>query len=211
MATATEAVSIRPLNIQQAVFGVEGLSPYVQARFSEKARSAMRGKQAAGSTARKGTKREARDFDADYEQAQHRAVEGWRGIPASAFRNACIDACRGAGFQMTRAKMSIFVEADGFDALDGTPLIRIEGEPEKVEHAVRNATGVVDLRVRPMWRQWRASVRVAFDGDQFTLEDVTNLLYRAGQTVGIGEGRPYSKSSNGMGWGTFTLTEESPS
>ena len=41
--------------------------------------------------------------------------------------------------------------------------------------------------------------------DQFTDEDVINLLTRAGQQVGVGEGRPYSKSSNGLGYGLFTI------
>ena len=199
------ALTIRPLNKQRMPITVVGSAPYVQARFSEKARKTMRDKQQAGTTSKKGSPKAARDFELDYEQAQHVSTEGWRGIPAAAFRAALIDACRGAGFQMTRAKMSIFVEADGFDALDGTPLVRINGEPEPVEHAVRNATGVADLRVRPMWRDWSASIQIVFDGDQFTADDVVSLLYRAGQTVGIGEGRPYSKSSNGMGWGTFEL------
>jgi hypothetical protein len=50
---------------------------------------------------------------------------------------------------------------------------------------------------------------VVYDADQFTLEDVSNLLARAGMQVGIGEGRPDSKMSAGMGWGTFRIAAES--
>jgi hypothetical protein len=125
-------------------------------------------------------------------------------VPAAALRNACIDACRMVGFHMTMAKMSIFVLADGFDAVDGTPLVKIIGDaPECVVMPTRNATGVADLRARPMWRKWELSVRVKFDADQFTAQDVVNLLTRAGCQVGIGEGRPFSKKSNGLGYGTF--------
>lgn len=203
----TEVVQIKPLNIRRLSVQIVGKSPYVQARFSEKARQQMREKQLAGSTARKGRAKEARDFDRDFEQAQHKSQEGWAGIPASAFRNATISACRMVGFQMTRAKMSIFVEADGFDALDGTPLVRLvaPAPPERVEHAVRNSTGVADLRLRPMWREWGAEVRVSFDADQFTAEDVVNLIHRAGFEVGVGEGRHDSRASNGMGWGCFEV------
>ena len=132
---------------------------------------------------------------------------GWCGIPASSFRNASIDVCRMVGFKMTHAKMSIFIEADGFDELEGTPLVRLiaPNPPERTEMAVRNATGVADIRVRPMWREWGAVVRIRFDEDQFTADDVMNLINRAGMQVGVGEGRPYSKSSNGMGWGMFTV------
>jgi hypothetical protein len=73
--------------------------------------------------------------------------------------------------------------------------------------AVRNATGVADIRVRPMWRQWTCSINVVFDGDQFTKQDVINLFHRAGVQVGIGEGRPFSKQSNGLGYGLFEVPE----
>lgn len=203
---APETVTVSPPNFGEAHFRIVGTAPYMQARFTAKAMQAMRDKQVAGSTAAKGKKRDPRDFDADFEQAQHRSTEGWVGIPAAALRNACIDACRMAGFQMTRARMSVFVNADGLDAVDGSPLVRlIAGDPEKTELAVRNETGVVDIRARPMWREWAADVRLTFDADQFTATDVTNLLARAGLQVGIGEGRPFSKKSNGMGFGTFRI------
>jgi hypothetical protein len=206
MTTPQQTVSISAPNFEHATFTIRGETPYMQARFGAKAMQAMRDKMTAESTARKGTKREPRDFARDFAEAQHRSSEGWIGIPAPALRNACIDACRMVGFQMTRAKMSIFILPDGFDAVDGTPLIAlIADEPEQVEMVTRNATGVADIRVRPMWRTWSARVTVRYDADQFTIQDVTNLLSRAGQQVGIGEGRPFSKSSAGLDFGRFTL------
>lgn len=199
-------LTISAPNIQTIPLRIVGVAPYMQAKFSEKAKQAMMAKQAAGSVAAKGRKRDARDFDADFRAAQHRSAEGWAGIPAAALRNACIDACRMVGFQMTRAKMSVFVDPDGFDVTDGTPLVKLDAqEPERTDMATRNATGVVDIRVRPMWREWAADVRLVFDGDQFTAQDVTNLLARAGLQVGIGEGRPFSKSSAGLGFGLFRV------
>jgi len=198
-------VSIKPPKIETAKFRIIGTSPYVQARFSAKAMQAMHQKHEAGSTANKKKNREARDFDDDYKQAMHIATDGWIGIPAGAIRAAMISACRLVGFKMTLAKLSIFVQADGYDKVDGVPLIRIEGKPEKIEMAVRNQTGVVDLRVRPMWRDWEAVVKINFDADQFLLADVTNLMARVGMQVGLGEGRPDSRESCGLGWGTFKL------
>lgn len=180
-----------------------GTAPYMQARFAQKAMLAMRAKHEAGSVARKGQKREARNFEADYEGAKHISTDGWCGIPASAFRSAAISACRLVGFKMTVAKLSLFIEADGFDKVDGTPLVRLHGTPEKTEMPVRNATGVVDIRVRPLWREWSCDLRVRFDLDQFTVTDVMNLLMRVGTQVGIGEGRPDSKDSHGLGFGLF--------
>lgn len=205
--TKATSVQIAPPNFQTAAFAIVGTAPYVQNKFSAKALQQMRETQEAGSTARSKRGRDAKDFMARYEGAIHRSADGWAGIPAPAFRNAMISACRTVGFKMTLAKLSVFVEADGFDAEDGTPLVRItHGEPRYHESMVRNATGVVDIRPRPMWEPgWKATVRVMFDADQFTLADVSNLLMRVGMQVGVGEGRPDSKSSAGMGWGTFSI------
>ncbi len=200
-----QQVVVPPPRFEVAEFRIKGTAPYVQARFGAKAKNMMRAKMEAGPQAKKGKAREARDFDDDYQNTLYRAEEGWYGIPASAFRNACISACRLVGFKMTMAKLSIFAEADGVDSLDGTPLVKITGEPEKVEHAVRNATGVADLRVRAMWRVWGATLRLRFDSDQFSIGDVANLLARVGIQVGIGEGRPDSRQSAGMGWGVFEV------
>lgn len=198
-------VVIRAPEIKKAVFNIEGTAPYVQARFSAKAMQAMKDKMLAGSIARGKKVREARNFDEDYLQAMHKSDEGWCGIPAGAFRQAMISACRLVGFKMTLAKLSVFVDADGIDAVDGVPLIKIEGVPERIDMAVRNATGVADIRVRPMWRKWKAQVRVNYDADQFTAQDIANLMNRVGMQVGIGEGRPDSRESAGLGWGTFAL------
>ena len=74
--------------------------------------------------------------------------------------------------------------------------------------AVRNATGVIDLRARPRWDVWSADLRLIFDEDVLSTADVTNLLMRAGMQVGIGEGRPNSRMSFGQGWGLFKLETE---
>jgi len=101
--------------------------------------------------------------------------------------------------------MSIFIEADGFDFRDGTPLVRIIGTPTKDVRPVTNATGVKDFRVRARWDNWSANVRVRFDADQFSAEDVTNLISRVGLQNGLGEGRPFSKMSAGMDFGLFQI------
>jgi len=199
-------VVVKAPKFQVAEFHIRGTAPYVQNKFPKKAKEMMKRKQEAGHSAKKGTAHEPKDFQKCFEEAIHRSKEGWGGIPAPAFRCALISACRVVGFQMTRAKLSAFVEADGFDADDGTPLVKItKGSPEYTEHPVR-VQQTVDLRARAMWSEgWEAKVRVRFDADQFTMMDITNLLVRAGLQVGVGEGRPDSKSSAGMGWGTFEV------
>lgn len=201
-------IVIRPLNFQRLQLKIVGTAPFVQARFSYKAMQQMMNKMAAGNQAKGKKVREARDFDEDMKGAMHLSTEAWPGIPASAFRNACISACRLVGYKMTIAKMSVFVEADGLDAVDGIPLVRLNGKHERLDMHCRNSTGVCDIRIRPMWREWSATLRLKFDADQFSATDVVNLLGRAGEQVGIGEGRPDSRASAGLGWGTFRIANE---
>lgn len=202
-----DRVTITAPKIVTAQFNIAGTAPLVQARFSAKAKQMLMSKMSDPTSAKGKKVRDARDFDRDCRDAMHITTEGRQGIPAAAFRNAMISACRLIGFKMTLAKLSVFIEADGFDAVDGIPLVHFDGSWERLDMHTRNATGVVDVRVRPMWRSWNATVRVKFDADQFNLSDVSNLLLRAGTQVGIGEGRPDSKSSAGLGYGTFRITE----
>lgn len=204
----SETVEINPPNICEIKVKIRGTAPFVQLRFWKKDSLEAEHKQGSKAKASK-RKKEARDFDAEYKQAMHISEKGWHGIPAPAFRNAMIDACRTVGLEMTRAKMAVFVIADGIDRDEGTPLVKItKGKPEKHISHVRNATGVVDLRARAMWREWEATVKLQFDGDMLSPSHVVNLLHRAGLQVGVGEGRPFSKKSAGQGWGTFEVVEQ---
>jgi hypothetical protein len=64
---------------------------------------------------------------------------------------------------------------------------------------------VPNIVARSLWTNWEAFVKIQFDADQFTATDVFNLMTRMGLQVGVGEGRPFSKTSNGIGFGKFKL------
>jgi hypothetical protein len=204
-----QKITITRPNFQIASIPIRGTTPLVIHRFSQKVQNTIKETQEAGSQANKGKTRKPRDFSDNYENARYRAKNGgWDGIPAAAFRNALISACRTVGFKMTIAKMSVFCIPDGF-CEDGTGLVRIvKGEPHCDIRPGRNANGGVDLRSRPMWEEgWEATVTLRWDADQFSSADLINLLARAGMQVGVCEGRPDSKMSAGCGWGEFEIIE----
>lgn len=202
-----EVISISAPSFKVATFCIRGTAPLVIHKFSQKAIQMIRAKQEATAATR--AKREPKDFVAAFNGARHISTQGWDGIPAAAFRCALISACRLAGFKMTLAKLSVFVEADGFDETEGTPLVKIIGDdPEQFESMVRIGSGqtkTTDISVRPMYKRWGAKLNIRYDADQFSKEDIANLLMRVGMQIGICEGRPDSKSSAGMGWGVFEL------
>jgi hypothetical protein len=205
MATA-QTVTIKPPNFGVVQFEARGIAPLVIHRFSAKTKQQMKDKMETGKAASSKKTREARLTDDLYEEARYRSKDGWDGFHAGSVRAALISACRLVGFKMTLAKLSVFVEADGVDAQEPQiPLIRIYGTPTKQEDMARVETGQPYVTVRAAYHEWSAKIRIRFDADQFTLQDVSNLMARVGLQVGIGEGRPDSKNSAGMGWGLFTI------
>lgn len=52
---------------------------------------------------------------------------------------------------------------------------------------------------------WEAIVRVRYDANIFSIDDIRRLMARAGVKQGIGEDRPGSLRSTGLGWGTFKV------
>lgn len=208
--TKVERLAIKAPQFRVIPFLIRGTAPLVMHKFSEKVQQQMADTQKLGTQMAAGKKvRAPKDFDAIYENAKHVSVDGWYGIPAGAFRNAAISACRTVGYKMTHAKLAFFIMADGYESDSGTPLVRItKGEPRKHTGYARNANGNPDIRVRPMWEPgWEAVVRIRFDSDMFSEDDVANLMMRVGMQVGLLEGRPDSKESAGMGWGTFELVQ----
>ena len=203
------AVAIKPPNFGYVTFEIIGTAPLVIHRFSSKTKEQMKQKMETGKAASSRKNREAKATDDLYQEARYISDEGWDGFHAACIRNGMISACRLVGFKMTLAKMSVFVEADGVDAKEPQiPLVRIYGKPQKQEDMARVETGQPYVTVRAAYHKWSAKVRMRFDADQFTLEDVTNLIARVGAQVGIGEGRPDSKNSAGMGWGLFEIKAE---
>ena len=204
-------LNITPLRQAVLTVPIVGTTPLKILRFSQKKQDQIAESQKAGSQAKSKKKFNPKDFNQDYEDAKYicnTAGEDWLGLNATGIRNACIETCRVAGFVMTKAKMSIFCIADGYDILDNTPLVRIYGTPEPTIDPVRNASGVIDLRARVMFKEWRMYPRIRFDEDQFSYSDIINLMIRVGQQNGLGEGRPNSSNGNGTGNGIFTLDME---
>lgn len=211
---AKDSVTINAPNMLIVSVPIRGTVNYVSNNFGEEARQQMQEDQALGSVDKpaRGGKRgpkEPKDFKKGYEQSMHRSTEGWYGIPVIAFRSALVRAAQLCGVEMTRAKMCVFVVADGFDS-DGKGLVQIrKGTPEQFIAPVRNSGGKVDLRSRGRFAPgWESTVTLKYDADFMSQASVINLLSRAGSQVGIGAGRPFSTMSVGQGWGEFEIVTD---
>lgn len=206
---AKTRIEITPPNFKVLPVRIEGTAPLMTHKFSEKMRRQMEDKQTSKDATTK--KREPKDYEAEYNAARYIAKKngsagGWDGFPAGALRAAMIAACRTvSGLPMTQAKGAFFIKAHGHEVTDGTPLIRIEGNPVHDTRPVRLESGVADLRNRPRYDVWASEIEIEFDADLVSETDVANLLARAGAQVGICELRPQGPNSYGGDLGTFRV------
>ena len=205
----TKNLVIKAPAFQVAEFEIIGTSPLVIHRFSAKTKQEMKQKMETGKAASSKKNRKAKNTDDTFQESRYISKEGWDGFHAGAIRSAMISACRLVGFKMTLAKLSLFVVNDGWDAKEPQiPLIRIYGKAEKQEDIARVETGQPYVTIRAAFYNWKSKLKIRWDADQFTIEDVYNLLIRVGMQVGLCEGRPDSKKSVGMGWGLFDVIKK---
>ena len=152
-----EVLAIEPPKMARIIVHIEGTAPYVQHKFSEKARKQMLEQQTKASGT-KGRKRSPREVDEEYLAAMYIGEDGRHGIPAAAFRTAMIDACRTTGYAMTKAKLAVYCIADTVDIDAWNPESRLSrSDPCGASGAPRSrSSGTLTNSARATWSTcWR--------------------------------------------------------
>lgn len=194
-------IEVPRINLGMLEIRIVGMSQLIVHAWSAKAIRIMEEAQAGG--VRK--KKEPRNPKEDYEGAKYVSTAGWEGVPSVSFKAALVGACRQVdGLPMTMAKRILFVERDGIST-EGQGLVRIEGEARMRRDMVRLESGVADLRYRPEYSPWAATLRIRFNKNVLTHEAVANLVEQAGQFEGIGEWRPSSPKSATGEYGLWSI------
>jgi hypothetical protein len=199
---ANEAIELIDLKRVTYTVPIVGLTPLITQRWSEKARRMMLNAQQ--STAR--AKREAKDPEANFNEARYRLPDGRDGVPATAFKAAIVHSARlFDGVTQVALRQTIIVEGDARDDR-GDALVAIDYENMIMrEDTPRNASGVPDLRYRPQYWPWRATLRIRTIEGQIKDEISVIRLVNAAGIGGIGEWRPTSPKSATGTYGTFEV------
>ena len=184
-------VSIPRINVQHLEIGLQGVSPLICHAWSTKAKKQMLDKQMKKAKAAKEAKDPFRDFcdslywlspkpDAPTQQDVDKATFGF---PCVAFKAAAVGACRFAdGMKMTAARGAFHIDGE-MATLEGPP-------PVPREDMVRIAMGTADIRFRGEFLDWRTTLRISYNADALSPEQIANLMNLAGFGVGVGEWRP---------------------
>jgi hypothetical protein len=194
---AGESVTIQQAKIDTIMVEIEGVSELIMHKWSDKAKRQILDKQ----MKRPVKKDEAKDPQADYEATIYRCMDGTPGMPAGAFKTAIIDACRMyKDLAMVRTQAALFVL--GEPGQGGEQLVRINGEPRIREDMVRIGRDGTDIRYRAGFPQWSATLKIRYNADMLTAEQLYNLIDTAG-LGGVGDWRP-SKAKSGT-YGMFQV------
>jgi len=180
---------------------IVGTSPLIMHRFSEKARLAM-----LHAAQGKRVPKTPKDPQSEYESAAYRFADGKRyGMPADAFKQATVAASRFYGKDVTQVllRQSLFIVGEAGD--DGRALIEIQGaDPIMREDVVRVGRGGTDLRYRPLFFPWHATLEVVYFPGVLTRQSVLSLIDAGGLAVGVGEWRPERDGT----FGTYRVSQD---
>lgn len=187
----SEQIAVEKIAVGKMSVPVIGTTPLIVHNFSEKSKRQMLDAQ----QGRKNVK-VARDPETEYQAAFYRiAREGQPdayGVPAVAFKQATISAARFyKAVKMSELKQALFFRGILTKA-DPQQLVEIHGEPEMREDVVRlgGASRSADLRYRPEFREWRATLEIEYVSSLLSQESVLSLVDAAGLGVGVCEWRP---------------------
>ena len=175
-------MSIPAMNIGSMVIKIEGTTPLIFHKWSEKAKKMILDKQM--KKAQKG--REIRNPEEEYEASFYRNSDGDIAFPALSIKPAMVDSARNLeGVTMSLLRGALFVKGDK----DGLIPVKYK-TVEMRQDMVRVGMGTADLRFRGQVNDWSMELMVEFNADVLSPEQVVNLLQVAGFACGLGEWRP---------------------
>lgn len=197
-----DQVNIDRLQAETVLIPITGTAPLIVHAFSEKAK-----RQILESQQGKKKQKQVRDPQAEYEAAFYRIDNDRYGFPVSAFKAATVGAGRfyGKDGNMTLLRQTLFFHGI---LTDNCPqqLIEIVGEPRMREDMVRlaGASRPADLRYRPEFWPWSATLTITYVKSSISLSSVLSLVDAGGMGVGVGEWRPEKKGE----FGTYSVDND---
>ena len=208
--TQPKIIQLRRIEDMVLQADIEGVTPVIPHRWSEKSLRMMRDKQMSASSTPRARKEPKNPEEEAHDSCYWLDVKGDDGtvstkgaVPATAFKAAMVGACRFyEGITMTQAKLLFYVEGEGPDQL-----VPINGDPVMREDTPRNSGGTADLRYRMQFWPWSARLHIHFLPSMIGPDSVYALLDAAGKG-GVGDWRPSSPKSATGTFGQFRLVTE---
>lgn len=188
-------VKLVELDLKTIQLKLEGISPLIIHRFSEKAKKQMLDKMLGKASKGKAPK----DPVAEYEAAYHRLPDGSPGFPVVGIKAAAVTAVTSLGKQFTKvaARQAFHILHDKKGGELGEVHYPHDCPPYMREDMVRVGIEQADMRYRPEFLRWGMIIRVQYNERAISQEVLVNLINLGGFSVGLGEHRPERDGDNG--------------
>ena len=196
----TEQIIIDRIAAETIRVPIIGTSPLIVHNFSEKAKRQMLEAQQ-GKKKVKVIRNPEEEYAAAFYRIKEKGDKTERfGFPVSGFKAATTSAARfyDKSISMTALRQYMF-----FRGLltpgDPQQLVEIIGEPRMREDVVRlgGPSRSADLRYRPEFPQWQATLIVTYITSSLSRSSVVSLIDAGGLGVGVGEWRPEKRGEFG--------------
>ena len=216
----TEAVEIKPMELQTVNITIVGTTPLIVHAWSDKAKQMMLDKQRGKATKSKHEiKIPVNDFmaacywlteqpemgetDEEAESNWLRASENAKfGFPVTGIKQSAIMGAMRGGLDVkaTELRGSFFLE--GATDASTSDLAEIVGPlPICREDMVKvgGMSKTADIRYRPQWNDWKIPLRMTYNvNGKYSLEQLLNCFNVGGFVCGVGEWRPERDGQMGM-------------
>ena len=176
-------IELQDLKIKRIEVPIQGISPLIVHRFGAKATKEMEDKKLGKA---KSAKHVITNPKKEFEDAKHISAEGWEGFPVGGMKKCIVRGAKAVGLTMTDIRAGVFIEPD----CQRTNLFRIHGKSELRKDHVRLSSGAPDIRYRPEYIEWGATLVITFNEGLLSKDQLLQAVYAAGYGTGIGDWRP---------------------
>lgn len=180
-------ITIPPLQRKIFLLTLVGDSPLICHKFSKKVQTMMVQKQKKMPQEAK----KAKDPEQDYKDSLYEMSDQKYGFPAMAFKKSAVNACSLiSGITKVQARSAFFVvNNDGNSEGEEQELVEIKGKPSMRQDPVKIQM-TNDIRFRGQFKEWSCVLRIQYNVNIITPEQIAHLFNYAGDGIGVGEWRP---------------------
>jgi hypothetical protein len=188
----------------QAKLNIEGVSPLIQHRWSEKSLAMLEGAQTGRAKAPKEKRQpEEEALAAAYvvpgKEDLPDGQEGKYSMPAPAFKHAFLF---GVG-QLDDIKKFPRSKATGWVFVDHDPVLRFDEMVLRTDTG-RIGGGTATMIYRPQFNGWGCDLDITYNANSISLEQIVSL-FELGGTGGVGEWRPSAPKNKSGDFGRFRV------
>lgn len=192
---ASVQIQLEAINLQEITIPVVGTTPLLMDKMPEATIIGILEKQTGIS---KGNKKAKRDIHKEVGEAVHVTNRGQVGFPASGFKRGMMEATSFVGDKMFSKKL-VSGSVRIINSEDGLIPI-IFKKRDTLKHVIGH-----NMKFTPQFHGWSCELRILYDANNISAQDIVTLVNYAGFYSGIGAWRPKCRDGGSGEYGAYSV------